>query len=57
MKRDAENKVYTIVTIIRMTGKKMFLYTDQSTKWVYKGQVDGGTSINSVPILASSINP
>ena len=39
MKRDAKNKTYTVVTIRRVEGKKMFQSTDQSNKSVYKGNV------------------
>ena len=57
MNRNAENKVYTMVTIIRMTRRNILLNTDQSIKSVYKGQVDGRASMNSVHTLANRINP
>ena len=55
MNRDAENKTYTMVTIIRMKGRKIFVNTNQSTKSVYKGQVHGRAGINLVPTLTNRI--
>ena len=41
-----------------MRGKIIFLNTDQSTKSVYKGHVDGETSKNLFPTLVNRrLNP
>ena len=53
MKRDTENQANTVVPVLRMMGEKIFHNTGESTKSVYKGQVNLGVTINVVSTLVN----